>query len=114
MDPKHEDEEEEAPDQATLESHREAGSSFQVTSNMLTSVQSIITEGFANITRKFEDALAFQQVSFSTQMQALHDKVYAHHHHTQEYLDSLREQLGSLEELGHGSNRDDSFDSPAI
>ena len=84
-DEKDEDEENEAAPTAS-----NAGPSSRVTPDMLASLQSTLIEGFASVTRRFDDVLAIQ-ATFGTQLQALSDKVDDNHRQTQDYLDSLRD-----------------------
>lgn len=53
VDSKNEEEKGNAPKQVAPEPLREVGSLSQVTLDMLVSIQSIITEGFANMTKRF-------------------------------------------------------------
>ena len=53
------------------------------------------------MTGRFDDVLAIQ-ATFGTQLQALSDKVDDNHRQTQDYLDSLRDQLGNIEEQVNG------------
>ena len=68
-----EDEEDEAAPAAS-----NARPSSRVTPDMLASLQSTLTKGFASMTRRFDDVLAIQ-ASFGTQLQALSDKVDDNH-----------------------------------
>ena len=76
---------------------------------MLASLQSTLTEGFASMTRRFDNVLAIQ-ATFGTQLQALSDN----YRQTQDYLDSLRDQLGNIEEQVNGRQSPPSSHSPTF
>lgn len=65
------------------------------------------------MSKRFKEAIALRQASFSFQLQALNEKLDANHRHMKDHLDSLGDQIGNLENLINYLHRDHSFSSPS-